>query len=68
MTDLEIIQAFGGAASLSRQLNIKPAAIAYWKRKGIPELRRIQLQSLRPDLFHATNAQTLQPAATPTSD
>jgi hypothetical protein len=62
MTDVEIIAAFGGAAKLSRELGIKPPALAYWKRKGIPKLRRIQLQSMRPELFaNETNVQTVQP-------
>ncbi len=66
MTDQQIIQAFGGQAALARLLDIKSPAISYWKRKGIPKLRVIQLRSLRPDLFNEANIQTA--ASTPTGD
>lgn len=66
MTDQQIIDAFGGQAEVARLLKIKSPAISYWKRKGIPELRMIQLRSLRPDIFNETNVQTA--ASTPTSD
>jgi hypothetical protein len=68
MTDTEIIAAFGGAASLARELNIKPPAISYWKRKGIPALRLIQLKTLRPEVFSEATVQTVQPTVTLTSD
>lgn len=61
MTDREIIQAFGGAAAVARLLGIKPPAIAYWKRKGIPPLRKIQLQTLKPELFNEANLSAIQP-------
>jgi hypothetical protein len=61
MTDAEIIAAFGGASTLARQLGIKPPAISYWQRKGIPKLRRLQLQTLRPELFNETTVQAVQP-------
>lgn len=66
MTDQQIIDAFGGQAAVARLLNIKSPAISYWKRKGIPELRMIQLRSLRPDLFNEANVQAAAP--TPTGD
>jgi hypothetical protein len=68
MTDTEIIAAFGGAANLARTLGIKPPALAYWKRKGIPKLRRIQLEMMRPELFNETNVQTVQPSVTIAGD
>ena len=68
MTDTEIIAAFGGAASLARELNIKPPAISYWKRKGIPTLRLIQLKTLRPEVFSEATVQTVQPTVTISSD
>jgi hypothetical protein len=60
MTDLEIINAFGGAAAVARLVNVKPPSIVYWKKKGIPKLRRIQLQSLKPELFNETNPTSVQ--------
>jgi hypothetical protein len=68
MTDLDIIKAFGGAATLARTLQIKPPAIAYWKKKGIPKLRRIQLQTIRPEIFNEANLSVVQPAAEVRSD
>lgn len=61
MTDREIIEAFGGAAAIARLLNIKPPAIAYWKRKGIPPLRKIQLKTIKPELFNEANLSAIQP-------
>lgn len=69
MTDLEIIEKLGGCCAIAKMLNIKSPSISYWKRKGIPELRRIQLQALRPDVFEARNeVPTVQPTTTITSD
>jgi len=68
MTDQDIIKAFGGAAALARTLDIKPPAIAYWKKKGIPKLRRIQLQTIRPDIFNEANLSAVQPSTEVRSD
>lgn len=68
MTDIDIIKAFGGASQIAKLLKIAPPAIAYWKKKGIPPLRLIQLKSLRPELFNETDTQTEQPTVTITSD
>jgi hypothetical protein len=68
MTDTEIIAAFGGAASLARELKIKPPAISYWKRKGIPALRLIQLKALRPEVFIEATVQDIQSTVTISGD
>ena len=61
MTDLEIIIKLGGSAAVARLCGIKSPAVSVWKKKGIPKLRRIQLQALRPDVFNDQTVQ--QPAA-----
>jgi hypothetical protein len=66
MTDLELIEKLGGGAAVARLINVKPPSIVYWKKKGIPKLRMIQLKSLRPDVFN--EAATVQPTATPTGN
>ena len=53
MTDIELIHAICGKASVARLVSVKPPAVSYWKRVGIPPLRRLQLQVLRPNLFRA---------------
>lgn len=53
MTDIELIHALGGTAAVARLVSVKPPAVSYWKRVGIPPLRRLQLQVLRPNLFRA---------------
>lgn len=61
MTDNEIIDAFGGSAALARLVGVKSPSVSYWRRKGIPELRKLQLKTLRPELFD--DVQTVQQPA-----
>ena len=60
MTDKEIIEKLGGVAAVARLVNVKSPAISYWLKKGIPQLRRIQLQVLAPEVFNEN--QTVQPS------
>lgn len=39
MTDKEIIEVLGGAASVARMLDIKPPSVYGWLDEGIPEYR-----------------------------
>lgn len=68
MTDHEIIEKLGGVAKVAKLVNISSPAASYWKRKGIPPLRLIQLKTLRPEIFDEETVQTVQPEVTITSD
>ena len=81
MTDRELIQELGGISAVAKAVGISQPALSYWCRKGIPELRRIQLKTVFPekaDLIDqaqavqqkagAINVQTVQPTTTITSD
>lgn len=72
MTDRELIQELGGVSALAKAVGISQPAISYWVRKGIPELRRIQLKVVFPEKAHIIDAkepvQAIQPTTTITSD
>jgi hypothetical protein len=68
MTHNEILDELGGNTAVAKLIGIKPPAIAYWRRKGIPELRIIQLKTLKPEVMAKLDVQTIQPTATITSD
>jgi len=69
MTHNELIDALGGNTAVAKLINVKPPAIAYWRKKGIPPLRVIQLQTLKPELIaNLETAPTVQPTTTITSD
>jgi len=68
MTHNELIDALGGNSAVAKLVNVKPPAIAYWRKKGIPPLRVIQLQTLKPEIMANLDVQTVQPTTTITSD
>ena len=68
MTDREIIKELGGVSSVAKIIGVSQPAISYWVRKGIPELRRIQLKVVFPEKAHLFDVQTVQPTTTITSD
>jgi predicted transcriptional regulator len=68
MTDREIIKELGGVSSVAKVIGVSQPAISYWVRKGIPELRRIQLKVVFPEKAHLLDVQTVQPTTTITSD
>jgi len=65
MTDQELIEKLGGVGEVAKLVGISSPAASYWKRKGIPPLRLMQLKMLKPEFF---NVQTLQLASAPVSD
>ena len=68
MTDREIIKELGGVSSVAKAIGVSQPAISYWVRKGIPELRRIQLKVVFPEKAHLFDVQTVQHTTTITSD
>ena len=68
MSTKEIIKELGGVAVVAKACGISQPATSYWIRKGIPELRKIQLKTLFPEKAHLFDAQTVQPTTTITSD
>jgi hypothetical protein len=68
MTSKELIKALGGAKHLAKTCDLSQPAISYWSRKGIPELRKIQLKTLFPEKAHLFDVQTVQQAPTPSGD
>lgn len=81
MTDRELIKELGGVTAVAKACGISQPGISYWLRKGIPELRRIQLKAVFPDKADlidqaqavqqkagAINVQAVQPTTTITSD
>lgn len=51
MTDFEIITKLGGVYATAKMVGISSPSVTYWKQKGIPPLRLMQLKVLRPDIF-----------------
>jgi predicted RNase H-like nuclease len=49
MTKTEIIQLFGTAREVARFFKITDAAVSAWD--CVPEIREIQLEKRRPDLY-----------------
>ena len=49
MTKTEIIQLFGNARGVARFFGISDAAVSEWEI--VPELRQLQLEMRRPDLY-----------------
>lgn len=49
----------GGGTALARRLSVSPAAVSYWKRRGVPADRVLDVEALtgisrhdlRPDIF-----------------
>jgi len=68
MTHNEIIDELGGNTAVAKLVGIKPPGVAYWRRKGIPPLRIIQLKTLKPEVMAKLDVQTVQPTTTITSD
>lgn len=69
MTHNEIIDELGGNTAVAKLVGIKPPAVAYWRKKGIPPLRIIQLKTLKPEVMAKLDeVQTVQPTTTITSD
>lgn len=52
MNTNEIINILGGTSKVSRLCSVTPAAVAQWRKKGIPEDRMIYLAA---SLEQATN-------------
>ena len=51
----ETIFKLGGNTEVSELLGISLAAVSYWRKKGIPKLRVLQLHLLKPDLVANPN-------------
>jgi hypothetical protein len=68
MTHNEILDELGGNTAVANLVGIKPPAVAYWRRKGIPPLRVIQLKTLKPEtMAKLETVQAVQPTTTITS-
>jgi DNA-binding transcriptional regulator YdaS (Cro superfamily) len=58
------VEKAGGGVVIARALKVSPAAITYWKRRGIPPERVLDVERLtgisrhllRPDVFGAREA------------
>lgn len=69
MTDQQIIEELGGVYKLAKTVGISQPAASYWKRKGIPPLRKIQLKVLFPEKAHLFDeTRTIQPKAETSGD
>jgi hypothetical protein len=44
--DSKLIDALGGPSAVSRMCGIDRAAVCQWRKKGIPELRRLQIATI----------------------
>jgi hypothetical protein len=66
MTDQELIAKLGGVGEVAKLVGISSPAASYWKRKGIPKLRLMQLKMLKPEFFD--DVQAIQQATAPASD
>lgn len=49
--DNDIIDKIGSNNVIAKHLSVSAAAISYWRKNGIPELRMIQLKVLFPKAF-----------------
>lgn len=48
----DIINKLGSNNEVAKKIGTSAAAISYWRRKGIPELRLIQLKHFYPEAFN----------------
>lgn len=47
----KIIKDLGGTFKVAKICGVKPPAVSYWKKVGIPDLRLIQLKMLKSQYF-----------------
>ena len=46
MTVDQIVKVFGSTNAASKAMNITPAAISMWRIRGVPKLRKFQIEKL----------------------
>ncbi|CAM3827494.1 hypothetical protein [Castellaniella denitrificans] len=51
--DSAIIESLGGTTAVARMCDIKIPSVSGWKRKGIPQARRMYLRLLHPEAFQS---------------
>ena len=51
MNTNEAIQLAGSAAILAKILNVTPSAVVQWRDRDLPDLRAVQLYTMRPEWF-----------------
>ena len=65
MNTNEAIQLAGSAAILAKILNVTPSAVIQWRGRDLPDLRAVQLYTVRPEWFKGKPVPTVRSKAQP---
>jgi len=65
MNTNEAIQLAGSAAILAKILNVTPSAVVQWRDRDLPDLRAVQLYTVRPEWFKGRAAPTVRSKTRP---
>lgn len=52
-TDSDLIDLAGGTSAVAKLCHCRPASVSEWRRKGIPQARRMFLELALPEIFVA---------------
>ena len=63
MNTNEAIQLAGSAAILAKILNVTPSAVIQWRGRDLPDLRAVQLYTVRPEWFKGKPVPTVRSKA-----